>query len=147
MYKKIVLLLLILIFLTGCNKKKFELDESYYGKNDYIEITYNDLEDKKKDSYLLFVYSNVCSMQIPCDQIFKEFMENNNIAMNSMSFLEFKKSSYYKKVKYAPTVIIIKKGKIVAYLDAESEDDYVIYQDALEFKKWVSKYVDLKETE
>ena len=145
MKKRVLLVLLMLLSLTGCEKKKFDLPDEYYNKTDFIEIDYKDIRDnKKKDSYILFVYGSVCSMQIPCDQIFKEFMENNNVAMNSMSFLEFKKTDYYKKVKYAPTVLIIKKGKLVAYLDAESEDDYVRYQDALEFKEWVSTYINLK---
>ena len=56
-------------------------------------------------------------------------------------FLFYKKTNYYKKVKYAPTIIIINKGKVVAYLDANSNSDLNKYQDIKEFEQWISNYI------
>ena len=61
-----------------------------------------------------------------------------------MPFDEFKDTYLYDTVKYAPSVIIVHKGKVVAYLDAENDDDLKKYQDTLEFKDWLSNYIYLE---
>lgn len=55
--------------------------------------------------------------------------------------MNLKKTYLYKKVKYAPSVIIVKKQKIIAYLDAEKDEDMDKYQDEKEFEKWLKKYI------
>ncbi len=59
-------------------------------------------------------------------------------------FDEMKESYLYKKVKYAPSVIIIKKGKIIAYLDADKNADLDKYQNEKVFEKWIKNYIYLK---
>ena len=68
-------------------------------------------------------------------------MQKYKIDFVSMGIDDFKKIELYKEVKYAPSVIIINKGKIVTYLDAESDNDSVKYHDENEFEKWISKYI------
>ena len=113
--KKLLIVLSLLLILCGCQKKenieKFYLNDSYYGSSEIRDIKADDL--KSEDSFLLFTYNYYCSLAIPCDEIFKSFSKNENIEILSMSIDEFKKTSYYKTVKYAPSVLIIKDGKIV----------------------------------
>ncbi len=141
--KKILITLSILLVLCGCQKKenieKFYLNDSYYETSGLREIKVDDLNDN--DSFLLFTYNYYCSLAIPCDEIFKSFSENENIEILSMSIDEFKKTSYYKTVKYAPSVLIIRDGKIVTYLDAEKNSDIEKYQDVEKFTEWVEKYI------
>ena len=61
-----------------------------------------------------------------------------------LSFLPFYLILIYQKVKYAPSIIIVRDGHIVDYLDANSDDDLDKYQDVNEFEKWISKYIYLK---
>ena len=61
-----------------------------------------------------------------------------------MSIDEFKKTSYYKTVKYAPSILIIKDGKIVTFLDAEKNSDIEKYQDVDKFEKWLNENIYLK---
>lgn len=141
--KKLLIIFSILIALCGCQKKenieKFYLSDNYYGSSGLKEVKSTDL--KENDSYLLFTYNYYCSLAIPCDEIFKSFSENKNIEVLSISIDEFKKTSYYKVVKYAPSVLIIKDGKIVTFLDAEENSDIEKYQDVDKFTKWVSSYI------
>ena len=123
--KKILITLSILLVLCGCQKKE-NIEKFYLNDN---------------DSFLLFTYNYYCSLAIPCDEIFKSFSENENIEILSMSIDEFKKTSYYKTVKYAPSVLIIRDGKIVTYLDAEKNSDIEKYQDVEKFTEWVEKYI------
>lgn len=141
--KKLLIVLSILLILGGCQKKenieKFYLNDSYYRTSGLREIKSDDLTDN--DSFLLFTYNYYCSLAIPCDEIFKSFSENENIEILSMSIDEFKKTSYYKTVKYAPSILIIKDGKIVTFLDAEKNSDIEKYQDVDKFTEWVGKYI------
>lgn len=143
MIKKIILSILLVIIITSCsiNKeiKKFSLNDKYYNNAGFVAIQSEELP--KKDSYILYTYNNYCLLAIPCDTIFTAFMEKYNISFVSIPFEEFKKTSYYKTVKYAPSIIIIKKGKIIAYLDADSDEDLAKYQDVNEFESWLDKYI------
>lgn len=145
----IVLLLIVLLVLNRISHSKFYLDDKYYNinynTNSFIEIDKTKISELNKDSYLLFTYNNYCSLPIPCEYIFEDFMSKYNISIVSIPFKEFKETKYYKKVKYAPTIIIIKEGNIVAYLDANSEKDLDKYQNIEEFVSWISKYIYLNQ--
>ena len=99
---------------------------------------------KEKKSFILFTYNPYCSLKIPCDKIFEEYAKNKNITILTIPFDKFKKTEYYKTVKYAPSVIIINKGKIITYLDAEKDKDIKLYQDTNKFGNWIEKYIKLK---
>ena len=143
MLKKLYLVLTILL-LVGCGSKKFYLEDKYYQDSKYIDISLNEYSKIKDTSYVLFTFNSYCQFSKPCDQVFKEVMEQYNISFLAMPYDRFKNTSLHDKVKYAPSIIIVKKGKIVAYLDAESNKDIDIYQDSKKFEKWLSKYIYLK---
>ena len=150
MYKKILLILFIL-FSTGCvftkkinqdnNIERIKLTDKYYNKGDFIKINLEEVNNLQNDTYVLYTYNNYCNLAIPCEDIFKSFMEKYNIDFLSMPFEEFKKSEFYNTIKYAPSVIIISKQKIIAYLDANSSSDLDKYQDNSAFEKWMDKYI------
>lgn len=146
--KRKIFIVITLFLLTGCSKSndKFYLDNNYYGINDFIKIDENKVNElqKNKASYVLFTYNSYCTFQVPCDDIFLEYMKNNNIRFNSISYEDYLKTDLVKTVKYAPSVILINKGNIVAYLDAENDEDLNKYQDTLEFTNWINQYINLK---
>ena len=150
MNKKIIILLIILLIFTGCTKEKnnsnstFSLDNKYYNKTDYIKVDSSELDELSDNNFLLFTYNNYCTLKIPCENIFSEFMEKYKIGIVSIKFEDFKNTKYYENVKYAPSVLIIKEGKVIAYLDAENDDDIDKYQDVEKFTNWVKKYINLK---
>ena len=139
--KKIVLLIISIILITGCTKiEKFYLDDKYYNEGNYIKV--NDLNDYKKDSYVLYTYNNYCTFDKPCEEVFKGYMEKYKIDFVSIPFEKFKKTSYYPQVKYGPSIIIIKEGKIVTYLNANKDSDKDKYQDSKKFEEWINKYIE-----
>lgn len=140
--KKILILLIIL--LTGCQKNnttKLHLEEKYYKESKYIEVSAKDIEKLKNETYLIYTYNNYCSLKIPCDTIFKKVMDKYNITILSIPYEETKGLFIYKTVKYAPSIIIVQKDKVVAYLDPDNDDDYNKYQDENEFEKWLNNYI------
>lgn len=132
---------LVLFFIVKNNTNKIYLSDKYYNNGDFINITSNELEKLDNDTYILYIYNNYCSFTVPCEDIFKEYMEKYNIDFISMKYEEFKKTTYHNKIKYAPSIIIISKGKIIDYLDPEKDSDINKYQDITEFTSWLNKHI------
>lgn len=139
--KKLITLFFCLL-LTGCiNNQKINLSKKFYNNGKYIDIKSNQINKYKNDNFVIFTYNSYCNLEIPCEKIFQKVMNKYKIDFLSIKIDEFKKTYLYKKVKYAPSVIIVKKQKIIAYLDAEKDEDMDKYQDEKEFEKWIKKYV------
>ena len=143
MKKILTILCLLIILTTGCQngQERFHLDKKYYNKGEYINVDDKEFSKIKGENYILFTYNNFCNLPKPCEQIFKKFMKKYNIDFLSISFDKFKKTSLYKTVKYAPSIIIVKEGKIVTYLDADNDDDLDKYQDENKFENWIKSYI------
>lgn len=137
-------IIIICLFLSACtNSSKFSIEKEYYKDSKYIDVNSEDIKKLKenKKSFIVFTYNNYCMLEIPCDEIFKKVMNKYNISFLYLPYEEMKNTFIYDEVKLAPSVILIKEGKIVAYLDAESDEDLLKYQDTEEFEKWLTSYI------
>ena len=147
--KKILIVLLISLTLRGCiiskkqndNKIRFYLSDKYYHTGEFVKVDNKSLEKLNKENFILFTYNPYCNLPISCEKIFEEFMKKYNIDFISIPFSDFKETSYYDNVKYAPSVMIIKEGEVIDYLDANDDKDLQKYQDEKEFEKWLDNYV------
>jgi len=128
------------------NNKPFYLNEKYYNQNDFIEVSTKDVNKliENKSSFVICDYNNFCNFKKPCESIFKEFISTNKVGILKMKFEDFKNTDLYNEVKLAPTVMIIKDGKIIDYLQSDSNEDTNRYQDIKSFEKWIKKYIILK---
>lgn len=137
-------IIIICLFLSACtNSSKFSIEKEYYKESKFIDVASEDIKKLKenKKSFIVFTYNNYCMLEIPCDEIFKKVMNKYNISFLYLPYEEMKNTFIYDKVKLAPSVILIKEGEIVAYLDAESDEDLLKYQDTEEFEKWLTSYI------
>ena len=127
-------------------RDRIYLSDEYYSEEvgDFIKTTVEELESLDDDTYLLYIYNDYCKFPIPCDQVFEEFMKAYHIHILSLPFVEFKETSFYPEVKYAPSIILIQKGKIVTYLDANSDKDVEKYQKMKKLKEWLGQYIYLE---
>ena len=149
--KKIVVLIFMsfcISCLVGCQNKetatnKVILEDQYYQEGGFLFLSAKKVDTlvKNKDSFVLFTYNNYCTMEISCEKVFESYMQEAKIRFVSIPFIDFKKTSLYDNVKYAPTVIIIQKGNIIAYLDANSDTDLEKYQNVEAFQEWFQSYV------
>ena len=150
--KFIPLIVLVIIFIpiiiihnsTKSDSSKLYLSSKYYNAGEFIDITSEELNKNKSENYIVFTYNNYCSFQIPCETVFKSFMEKYNIDFLYIPYEDFKNTDLYKTVKYAPSIIIVSKGEIVAYLDAEEDADVDKYQDDKIFEGWIKKYINVR---
>lgn len=137
-------IIIICLFLSACtNSSKFSIEKEYYKDSKYIDVNSEDIKKLKenKKSFIVFTYNNYCMLEIPCDEIFKKVMNKYNISFLYLPYEEMKNTFIYDEVKLAPSVILIKEGEIVAYLNAESDEDLIKYQDTEEFEKWLTSYI------
>lgn len=140
----IIIIITILIITNNKKVEKFYLDDIFYNKGEYIEIDNKDLSKYENKSYILFTYNNYCTFSKPCEKVFKEYMNKYKIDFLSIKYVDFKKTDLVKRVKYAPSVIIVKQGKIIDYLDANKDKDLDKYQDVEKFSTWINSYINLK---
>ena len=141
---KKITIIIICLFLSACtNSSKFSIEKEYYKESKYIDVNSEDIKKLKenKKSFIVFTYNNYCMLEIPFDEIFKKVMNKYNISFLYLPYEEMKNTFIYDEVKLAPSVILIKEGEIVAYLDAESDEDLLKYQDTEEFEKWLTSYI------
>lgn len=148
MNKKVVIVIMCLItlFVVGCSNKeettgKIVLESKYYGDSKLIEIDSDLFKKISNENYILYIYNNYCNLEVPCENIFKDYMDKYKISFLSMPFEEFKNTKFYKTIKYAPSVIIVRNGDIVSYLKSDSDEDLDKYQDVNEFSKWINSYI------
>ena len=145
----ISLIIIILVLSIGTyvylknykSANKFYLENKYYGTHEFIEINNDEFSKLKNENYVLYVYNNYCNLPIPCHEIFEKYMKKKDVAFLSMKYEYFKETELHKEVRFAPSIIIVKNGEIVAYLNAEKDADLEKYQDLEEFTKWIEKYI------
>ena len=54
-----------------------------------------------------------------------------------------KKTELYDEVKYYPSFAIYKDGKLIDFLDAESDEDLNRYKETEAFESWFNEYVEI----
>lgn len=141
----VILIPLSLLFINNLTKQKITLGSKYYNTGKFIDINSINLNEllNNKENFILFTYNNFCTFKISCEEIFKESAQELNITILKIPFDEFKTTNLYNEVNYAPSVIIIKEGKIIKYLDPEQNKDLSKYQDKKEFISWIKEYINI----
>lgn len=144
MKKLINLLAILTLFISWCSftwEEKFELDSEFYATWNFREITADEFESLENQNYVLFTFNNFCALAIPCEDIFKDFMDKYKIDFISMKFDEFKNISLHQTVRYAPSVILVHNWKILDFLDSEKDEDLQKFQDVEVFEQRIKQYI------
>ena len=136
--------LIIIAFNTTKNNTLFYLSDKYYNTGEIIKVDENGINNLSNDSYLLFTYNSFCSMAKPCEEVFDKVLKDNKIDYYSIPIENFRKTIFHDTVKLAPSFMIIKNGKLVAYLDPEKDSDLDYFQNESDFEKWLNSHIYLK---
>lgn len=154
MKKKIVISIIVLSLVVGIiligskalNKRAFILDDEYYGTKAFLEINDDKLEEliDKKKNFVVFIHQPLCTTSGDFSKVLDDFLEEEHLSIYKLAFSNVENKELKKKVKYYPSVVIYKDGKIVAYLEANRNDDIKYYESKDGFREWLSKYVMLE---
>ena len=150
MFKKVLILLIPFVICScSCTKvvepedNKLYLETKYYNEGNYIDVSSEEVNNIENETYLLFAYNNFCAFSVPCDNVFKNVMTKYNIDVLQIPFDDFKNTYLYETVKYAPSVIVVSNKKVIAYLDANKDEDISKYEDTNSFEEWLDNYINL----
>lgn len=147
----IILILTVVIiernFIQKTSDFMFYLEEKYYGNSVFNEIDSNGLNNliNNKESFTIFIHQPFCSTSYEFNKILVKFAEENKISFYKMSFDEMKKTVMYENIKYYPSFAIYNNGKLIDFLEADSDEDLNRYKDIEEFKNWFNSYIQMKD--
>jgi len=169
--KKLILVAIItLVFIAvfgfvfykilGGSGKKIEvedrivLDAEYKNTNGaQIEIAKEVEEDKvvpffeelvaSKKSFVIYVSLPICNGDAAkFKEYVLDFQRKNHLSFYYLTSDYIKETSLYRTVKYYPSVITYKDGKIINYLKYDSDEDLDFYKSYEGFERWFKANVE-----
>ena len=124
--------------------QKVILDAEYYntqsGFTDLTAQEYEALVGAKK-SFVVFVDQGGCATADRLREYVGRYMEEAGVSVYRMMFAEVKESSLHEFVKYYPSVVIVSRGQVVAYLRADSDDDAKVYNNYEDLEGWMKRFL------
>lgn len=144
----IALVLVAMVTLSGFfifalkNTGKIRLDAEYYGTSGETAIDKDEYEQmlSQQKSFIVASAASACSSDIL--DFIDDFSENEKIAYFYLNWSNFRDSSTGEEIKYPPTVFIVSKGKIRAYLDSDADKDVEKYNNYEEFAAWMRENIE-----
>lgn len=143
-----LLLLSLIIFISfKILNHNFYLDDKYYGNNEIYEIGIEEFNNliSNKESFGIFVYQPACTTSAEFEQVLYDFFKQNNMSIYKIKFSDIYEHTDF--LKFYPSFIIYKNGKMVDFLEADKDKDLKYYQSVNGFSEWFTKYVILKNIE
>lgn len=143
-----LLLLSLIIFITfKVLNRNFYLDDKYYGNNEIYEIGIEEFNNliSNKESFGIFVYQPACTTSAEFEQVLYDFFKQNNMSIYKIKFSDIYDHTDF--LKFYPSFIIYRNGKMVDFLEADKDKDLKYYQSVNGFSEWFTKYVILKNIE
>ena len=129
------------------NHKKFYLDDEYYNKPFLKKIDSDkliELENNGKSFVILTHIPGACNNDVPFAPLVNDFISKYKVKFYEINFKEINGTQIDKYVKYAPSLVIYEDGKLIAYMDANSDSDLKYYESLDGLYEWLSKYIYFK---
>ncbi len=147
-YIKLLLVFALALTCLACGKKNepFDLPDKFYEESKVEEIDLDGLNKliDDKETFIMYIYLPGCSSCAEFKVVLDEFQKDNKLTFYSTEIANAQKTELNDKIKFAPSFVIYKEGKLVAYLDAQSDKDKDYYKSVDKFKEWLTKYINLK---
>lgn len=127
-----------------------ELDAEYYCEDtcegEFTELSKEDYEDliKKKKSFVIFVDQSGCDGADRLRKFSSDYFPESGVKIYKMMFADLKETTLHEKVKYYPSLVVIRKGNVRAFLRADSDEDADAFNQYGSFIDWVNQHVFLK---
>jgi hypothetical protein len=132
-----------ILIINNQQDQPFRLDSEYYAASEAIDITRDQYEElvAQKKSFIVMVDKPDCVTTTSMREFMSNFPSDTQFKYYRMMWEEVSKSSLHEKVKFAPSIAIIREGVIKAWLDADSDKDVEYYNSAEALQSWIKKYI------
>lgn len=138
----IILAAFVIIMLTRSHK--FALSSEYYGAAGVQDINIDKLQsliDEQK-SFGLFISQPACQASADLKKNLDVFLEAYPLKFYEISFSTIKDSNIIPDLKFYPSFAIFHNGRVVDFLEADSDEDAAAYTSVDGFEDWFSGYVE-----
>lgn len=132
---------LLVTFLT--RGQKFPLDSDQFGSAEFIDISGEDYEKllSDKKSFLVFVDQDGCITARGLEERLGQISKEKNLKIYHIMFSDARNTSMHENVKHYPSVVIIDKGKMAAWLKADADEDKERYNSLESLEQWLNNYI------
>ena len=127
------------------DKSTFPLSSEFYKHGEFRNIDSAEFAKliEQKKSFVVVARMLTCPSGMPMATNSETVSAEEEITILSLYQDQFKETELARTVKYLPSAAIYEKGKLVAWLDAESDNDLQYYQSPEGFKSWLEQYINL----
>lgn len=119
--------------------QRAKISDDFLGKTGLNKIDksgYNKLTADKK-SAIIFVDSSACHTADRMREWLKEYSKDKKVQIQQMMWSEVQESYLHDKIKYYPSVAIMKEGEIIKTLDTNLDSDAIFYNDKARLIQWI----------
>lgn len=130
------------IIMNG-GSQQFKLDNEYYAASESIDIdkeAYEKLVSEKK-SFVVLIDKPGCTTTAKMRENMANFPYDTQFKYYRMMWNEVKKSSLHDKVKFTPSVAIVKSGEVYKWLQADKDEDTEYFNSGDALRDWIRKYI------
>ena len=121
------------------------LDKEYLCNEEceMMDLTVDKYEElvKGRASFVVFVDQDGCTTADKLRGFVQNWADDNGVRVYKMMFSDARKTSLHDYVRYYPSVAVVSKGKPVAWLRADEDEDSDAYNREEAFKEWIGKYL------
>ena len=94
-------------------------------------------------SFVVFIDEGGCVTANKMRDFAESFSNVNRFTIFKLFFEDLKEISLGEYVKYYPSVAVISRGRVIAWLRADSDEDAPAYNNFADFEEWMKKYIKL----
>ena len=116
--------------LEGCDGELMSLTAEEYGR----------LVEEKK-SFIVMIDQGGCTTADRLREYAMRYGAERGLKIYRMMFSEMKETTLHDNIKYYPSLAVISKGRVRAYLKADSDEDAPKYNNYEDFKRWLEGVV------
>ena len=139
----VVIVAIVCAFPLLAKPATFRLDEQYYGTAELTPISAEELQRLvyNKSSFAVFVSQPSCRTSADFEKILQSFVVAHPMQFYEIAFSDLKNLSFAEAVRFYPSFLIFKDGKLVDFLEADSDEDASAYTSLDGFETWCTKQV------
>ena len=124
---------------------KVVLDTEYVGEfQDFMPLSISEYDNliKEGKSFVVFVDQEGCTTADRLRGYVEDYAKEKGLKVYRIMFSEVRESSMHEFVKFYPSVVLISRGKPVAWLRADADEDADAYNDYDSFRGWIGRYLE-----
>ncbi len=140
----IAVVIVVIALNLSSNSAQFRLSDEYYGASEMLTgLTKDEYESliAQKKSFAVMVDKPACVTTTQMREWMANFPDDMQFKYYQFMWSEEKESSLHEYVTFVPSVAIIREGKVMAWLRADSDEDVEYFNSAEALQSWVAKYV------